>query len=178
MEPQVVVYGILGLVIVVLTVLFIRERRLVNKAIKIVESKNDYIRLIEHQASMQQRQLEDEFNNRMKSFGFTSSADSLSKDSTVMEKFTAIVQEERPLFQARNLARKKATEKAEKEERAAAQKRYEEQRAKVAQQQAEREAERKSSSTIDTSASFVAMPIITDTSFSTFSCDAGSVDCG
>ena len=178
MEPQVVIYGVLGLVIVILTVLFVRERRLVNKAIKIVKAKNDYIRLIEHQASMQHRQLGNEFENRMKSFGFTSSEDSLSKDADVMEKFKAIVQEERPLFQARNLARKKAAEKAEREERAAAQKRYEEQRAKVAQQQAEREAERQSSSSVDTSAAFVAMPIITDTSFSTFSCDAGSVDCG
>lgn len=178
MEPQVVIYGVLGLVIVVLAAMFWRERRLVNKAIKIVEAKNDYIRLVEHRASMEKRQLENEFDNRMQSFGFTNSEDSLSKDSDVMEKFKAIVQKERPLFQARNLARKKAVEKSEREAREAAQKRYEEQRAKVAKQQAERKAERASSSSVDTSASFIAMPIVSDTSFSSFSCDAGSVDCG
>lgn len=178
MEPEVLIYGALGLVIAVLLALYIRERRLVNKAVKIVERKNDHIALIERQSTKEYNQLDDAFHERMLSFGFLNYTELFAQDDEIAGKIKELVNTERPAFQEKYLARKKAAEQAAQAEREAQQKRYAEQREKAAAKAEEEKKARKSSSGVSDS-TFIAVPIVTDTSFTSISCDSsgGGGDC-
>ena len=171
MEP-VVIYTMLGIIIAVLFVLYLRERRLTNKAIKILKDKNDQIRLMDLQATKEYNHLSGAFHERMKSFGFLNYTELLSQDSDIAEKIKAIVVAERPGFQEKYLARKKAAEKVAQEEREERRKRYEEQREEQARKDAAFKKDKNSSSGMSDS-TFISVPVVSDMSFTSISCDGG-----
>lgn len=171
MEP-VVIYTVLGIVIAILFFLYLRERRLTNKAIKILEDKNNQIRLMDHQATKEYNHLSGAFHERMQSFGFSNYTELLSQDSEIAEKIKAIVEAERPGFQEKYLARKKAAEKLAQEEREERRKRYEEQREEREKKAAESKKQKQSSSGMIDS-TFISVPVVSDMSFTSISCDGG-----